>query len=127
MRKLLPLLLCVAVAGCGGDDDDGGGAAKTSEEKQPAAGSGGTAAEGASVAMKNIEFKPKAVTVKKGGMVKWTNDDSVGHDVTGSDFKSGSAGGISGGETFEHRFAKAGRFDYRCNVHLGMEGTVIVK
>ena len=119
MRKLLPLLLCVAVAGCGGDDDDGGGAAKTSEEKQRA--------EGASVAMKSIEFKPKAVTVAKGRTVKWTNDDSVGHDVTGSDFKSGSAGGISGGETFEHRFAKAGRFDYRCNVHLGMEGTVIVK
>jgi plastocyanin len=133
MRKLAVILCtCLALglvaAGCGGGDDNGAGGeaktseTKTSEKKKPAA-SGKTA----DVTMKDIQFNPKTVTVPVGGTVKWTNDDTVGHDVTGSGFKSGSAGGISGGSTFEHTFDKAGSFKYRCTVHPGMEGTVDVK
>ncbi|HKF79735.1 MAG TPA: plastocyanin/azurin family copper-binding protein [Thermoleophilaceae bacterium] len=134
-KFLAPLCACLALAlvtaGCGGGDDNGGGGGggggAKSEQKQPAGGGGGTTAKSASVAMKNIQFNPKSVTVSKGGSVKWTNDDSVGHDVTGSDFKSGSAGGLSGGDTFSHTFNKAGTYKYRCTVHPGMEGTVTVK
>ena len=32
--------------------------------------------------MQNIAFDPKAVTVKVGQKVTWTNDDSVDHNVT---------------------------------------------
>ena len=31
--------------------------------------------------MKDIKFDPGTVTIKAGGTVTWTNDDSVGHDV----------------------------------------------
>jgi plastocyanin len=134
MTKLAALLCaCLALglvaAGCGGgdDDNDSGGGAKTSEQKQPASGGGGTQAKAASVTMKDIQFNPKTVTVPKGGSVKWTNEDSVGHDVTGKGFKSGSSGGISNGDTFEHTFDASGTFKYRCTVHPGMEGTVVVK
>ena len=65
--------------------------------------------------------------MSKGGTVKWTNDDSVGHDVTASSFKSGAAGGIKQGDTFEQTFDTAGTFSYRCTVHPGMNGTVVVK
>jgi plastocyanin len=133
-RFLAPLCAVLALgllaSGCGGGDDNGdgggGGAAKTSE-KAPANAGGGATAKTASVRMKDIQFDPKTVSVPKGGTVKWTNDDSVGHDVTGSDFKSGSAGGLSGGDTYSHKFATAGTFKYRCTVHPGMEGTVTVK
>jgi len=126
------LALGLLASGCGGGDDNGGGggggAAKTSEKKAPANnGGGGTAAKSAAVMMKNIQFNPKTVSVPKGGTVKWTNDDSVGHDVTGSDFKSGAAGGLSQGDAFSHTFNQAGSFKYRCTVHPGMEGTVTVK
>ena len=138
-------------AGCGGGDDDdgdsgnGGGNAPAAEE--PAAptaedeggGSGGTGpgtqvaakSGGAQVTMKDIKFNPGSVTIKAGGKVTWTNDDSVGHDVTGDDFESGSPGGIDGGSTFSHTFKKAGTYDMYCPVdgheQKGMKGTVVVK
>ena len=143
MSRLLALLLAlvalaVVAAGCGGGDDDdgdsgnGGGNAPAAEE--PAApsadhdreGSGGTG-PGTQVSMKDIKFNPGTVTIKAGGKVTWTNDDSVGHDVTADDFESGSPGGIEGGSTFSHTFKKAGTYDYVCSVHPGMEGTVKVK
>jgi plastocyanin len=135
MKKVFVLLVaCLAlglvVAGCGSDDDssdDGGGA--QSEQPAKTTSSGGSGAKTAHVEMKDISFQPDSVTVAKGGTVTWTNEDSVGHDVTADDdsFKSGDAGGISGGGEFEHTFAKAGSFKYVCTVHPGMEGTVVVK
>ena len=120
------LVFGVVAAGCGGDDNGGGGGGGGGEQKQPAT-SGGGGGKTVDVTMKDIQFNPKTVTVPVGGTVKWTNDDSVGHDVTGSDFKSGAAGGLSGGDTFEQSFKKAGTFKYECTVHPGMEGTVTVK
>ncbi|HEY1360205.1 MAG TPA: plastocyanin/azurin family copper-binding protein [Thermoleophilaceae bacterium] len=125
------LALGLVAAGCGSDNNDngggGGGGGSASTTKQPKSGSGGATAKNASVTMQNIQFNPKTVSVPVGGTVKWTNDDSVGHDVTGTGFKSGSSGGLSNGDTFSHKFAKAGTFKYRCTVHPGMEGTVVVK
>jgi plastocyanin len=120
------LALAVVAAGCGGGDDDGdsggGGGGNANQEQAPAAKSGG-----AQVSMKDIKFNPSTVNVKVGDTVTWTNDDSVGHDVTSDTFKSGGAGGIGGGQTFDHKFAKAGTFKYECTVHPGMTGTVVVK
>ena len=130
MKRWLALLLaCLALVavGCGGDDDDdggnggggGGGGAETTEE--PSAAGGGT-----EVSMKDIKFNPADVSVNAGDTVTWVNDDSVGHDVTGDKFKSGDAGAMQNGDTFEHTFDTAGKFDYVCTVHPGLEGTVRV-
>jgi plastocyanin len=125
-RWLVLLLGCLALAlvaaGCGGDDDDSGGGGGGGQQEAPAAKSGG-----AQVTMKDIKFNPSTVNVKVGDTVTWTNDDSVGHDVTGDSFKSGASGGLSNGDTFKHKFAKAGTFKYQCTVHPGMTGTVVVK
>ena len=125
-RWLALLLGCLALAlvaaGCGGDDDDNGGGGGGGQQQAPAATSGG-----GDVTMKDIKFNPSTVDVKVGDTVTWTNDDSVGHDVTGDGFKSGSAGGIGGGTTFKHKFDKAGTFKYQCTVHPGMTGEVVVK
>ena len=135
-RWLLVLLACLAVglvvAGCGGDDDDeGGGGAQNNEEPAESGGGGGGDGEGGGggtqVAMEGIKFKPASVTVSAGDIVTWTNDDSVGHDVTGDGFKSGDPGAMQNGDTFEHTFDKAGTFDYVCTVHPGMEGSVVVE
>ena len=127
MNKLLALILaCLALglvaAGCGGDDDDNGGGGGGGQQQAPAATSGG-----GDVTMKDIKFSPSTVDVKAGDTVTWTNDDSVGHDVTGDGFKSGSAGGLQNGDTFKHKFDKAGTFKYQCTVHPGMTGEVVVK
>jgi plastocyanin len=136
-RWLALLLACVAlgvvVAGCGNSDDGGGGDdAQNAEQpaEQGSAGGGGAdtgSGGGAKVSLKGIKFNPANVTVKAGDKVTWTNNDSVGHDVTGDNFKSGEAGGMQNGDTFAHTFDKKGTFDYVCTVHSGMEGSVTVK
>jgi plastocyanin len=119
------VLACLALvaAGCGDDDDDGGAdtGADTPEQAAPAGGGG------AEVTMQDIKFDPENLTVKAGDTVEWMNEDSVDHDVTADDFKSGEPGGMASGDTFEHTFKKPGTYDYVCTVHPGMEGTVTVK
>jgi plastocyanin len=127
MKRWLALLLaCLAVVavGCGGDDDDEGNGGGGDAQEQPAPAAEGGATE---VSMKDIKFDPTEVTVNAGDTVTWVNDDSVGHDVTGDNFKSGEPGAMQNGDTFEHTFDTAGTFDYVCSVHPGMEGTVTVK
>lgn len=132
-RWLALLLACVAlgvvVAGCGNSDDDGGGSSDAQKTKQGSSGGGGGggSAGGAKVSMQGIKFNPASVTVKAGDKVTWTNKDSVGHDVTGDNFKSGDSGGMQNGDTFSQTFDKKGTFDYVCTVHPGMKGSVTVK
>jgi plastocyanin len=132
MKRAIGLLLaCVAlavvVAGCGGDDgEEGGGGSQNSEQPAEESGGGGGGG-GTQVSMEGIKFNPASLTVAVGDTVTWTNNDTVGHDVTGDSFKSGAPGAMQNGDTFEHTFDKAGTFDYVCTVHTGMEGTVTVK
>ncbi len=142
--RLAMLCTCLALglvaAGCGSSNNDSSSSnsAKAPASKKPAdtgtSGSGGATAgaKGTSVVMKDIAFKPSSVTVAKGGTVTWTNEDSVGHDVTevsgpGPKFKSGTAGGLNGGDTYKQTFKTPGTIKYVCTVHPGMEGTVVVK
>jgi plastocyanin len=126
-RWLALLFACLSLAlvgvGCGDDDDDGGGGGQAAEEQPAPAAEGGSA----EVSMKDIKFSPEEVTVKAGDTVSWVNDDGVGHDVTGDDFKSGEPGAMQNGDTFEHTFDAAGTFEYVCTVHPGMKGTVKVE
>ena len=140
-RWLALLISCLAlglvVAGCGGDDDDDGGdAAETTEQPAETAAedTGGGAAGGgdtAKVGMKGIQFDPAESTVKVGGTVTWTNNESVPHDVTkedgpGAKFSSGN-GNMQEGDTFEQTFKEAGKVNYVCTVHPNMKGTVTVE
>ena len=132
------LALGLVAAGCGGGDDnsDNSGAAAPATTKDTGTAktdaSGGGAGASVPVTMKDITFQPADVTVSKGGSVTWTNDDSVGHDVTKTDgpgpsFKSGPAGGLASGDTFTEKFTTPGTIKYVCTVHPGMEGTIVVK
>ena len=112
--------LALALAACGGSNDNNksssGGSSST-----PAA-SGNTV----TIAMKNIQFSPKDVTVKVGQTVKWVNQDTVDHNVTansGASFKSDLFGN---GASYEWKADKAGTVQYVCTVHPGMEGTLTV-
>jgi len=129
VRNLLVLLCGVALvlAGCGGDDEESSNKAPAKQETTAPG-----AAKTETVAMKEIQFQPAEVTVAKGATVKWTNDDSVGHDVTkksgpGPRFSSGDAGGLQSGDSFQQKFDTPGAVQYVCTVHPNMKGTVTVK
>jgi plastocyanin len=123
MRRILLAIcavLALAAAGCGGGDDGGGASSGTSSA---AASSGG----GVAIKMQNIAFDPKAVTVKVGQKITWTNDDTTDHNVTadsGADFKSDNFGKDG---TFDFTPDKAGTIKYECTIHPGMTATITVQ
>lgn len=93
----------------------------------------------ARVSMADIRFQPPEVRVSVGGTVTWSNDDNMAHDVTADDRSFGSspaceaasgAGCLAPGDTWAHKFGKAGRFPYHCQLHgspgQGMTGVVTV-
>jgi len=70
-------------------------------------------------------YDPALVVVTVGDTVTWTNNDAVLHTVTGSgSFTSGDIS--SGGGTWSYVFDTPGKFDYTCDYHPAMEGTVFV-
>jgi plastocyanin len=126
MRRIL-LALCavvaLAAAGCGGSDGSSTSSGSSASTSTAAASSSGG---GVAVKMANIAFDPKAVTVKVGQKVTWTNDDSTDHNVTadsGADFKSDNFGK---GGTFSFTPTKAGTIKYVCTIHPGMSATLTV-
>ena len=127
MRRI-PLVLCavvaLAVAGCGSSNDSSS-SSSTGSASTPAA-SSSSSSGGVAIKMQNIAFDPKAVTVKVGQKITWTNDDSTDHNVTansGADFKSDNFGK---GGTFSFTPTKAGTIKYVCTIHPGMDATLTV-
>lgn len=76
------------------------------------------------VSMRNMQFYPQSVNVKKGTVVEWKNDDLVPHTATSASFDSGT---LAAGKSWRHTFTKAGEFSYTCTFHPMMKGVVTVK
>jgi plastocyanin len=75
------------------------------------------------VEAKDLKFLPPAIEVPPGTEVTWRFvDGSVPHDVKGDGFASE----IQSRGTFSHRFTRPGEFRYRCTLHAGMDGRVVV-
>jgi plastocyanin len=124
-----PLIVLIAVAallaaGCGSSSKKSSSPGTTTsapaQTSSSASASGGTV----EVKMQNIAFSPKGLTVKAGTTVKWTNDDSVAHNVSGGPLHSPT---FNPGGSYQFTFKKAGTFNYVCTIHPGMTGTVIVQ
>ena len=78
------------------------------------------------VSIENIKYEPKELRVKKGETVVWTNADDRDHTVTADDGSFASKK-MSGRDTYEHKFTKAGKFKYHCDYHPRMKAVVIVE
>jgi plastocyanin len=74
------------------------------------------------VSAKDNRFDPEAIQVEAGTAVTWTFEDGpIPHDVTGEGWGSGEPQ-----RTFTHRFDQPGTYPYRCTLHDGMDGRVVV-
>lgn len=94
-----------------------------------AATAAGTASSStATVQIKDIDFKPKRVTIRRGGSVRWLFQDARTphnvHSVGRPRFRSSQTK-----QEGSHRvtFKRSGRFRYVCTIHLNMKGTVVVR
>ncbi|MBC7545756.1 MAG: cupredoxin domain-containing protein [Candidatus Sericytochromatia bacterium] len=91
---------------------------------------GGTAfAKDYTVKMDKMKFIPATLTVSKGDTVTFVNSDTTKqpHNVMAKDNSFKSKPVFMTGEKFVYKTTKAGKFDYACTIHPGMNGTLIVK
>ena len=87
---------------------------------------GDDAGGGTVVPIAQFAFDPASISVAVGTTVTWINNDTVPHTVTATD-GSFNSGNLNPGESFSFTFESAGTFDYICNYHPNMTGTVIVE
>jgi plastocyanin len=76
------------------------------------------------VTIKDFAFIPKDLSVTKGASATWNNTDGVNHQIAIKDGAKADPIG-QGGQTVL-AFPTAGKFDYFCNIHNSMTGTVTV-
>jgi plastocyanin len=125
-RILLALcaVVALAAAGCGGSNSSSTSSASSSSTSTAAASSSGGAV---TIKMQNIAFDPKAVTVKVGQKVTWTNEDTVDHNVTSQSGETIKSDNFGKGATFSFTPKTAGTIKYVCTIHPGMTATLTVQ
>lgn len=83
--------------------------------------------EKAEVSIKKFKFIPQEITIKKGSIIRWTNNEkrqyhSVWFELSGDPEPEY----FFPEEFYEKEFSETGTFLYRCGPHPEMIGTVIV-
>jgi plastocyanin len=78
-----------------------------------------------SVNIEGFEFKPASIKIAKGTMVMWANKDNTIH-TTSSIEGTWDSKLLKKDDTFSFTFNEPGTFNYQCNIHPSMKGTVIV-
>ncbi len=78
----------------------------------------------ATVEIADFKFTPTQLTVTAGTEVVWTNAGRSPHTVSG-DF--GDSGTLTTDQSFRFTFAEEGTFDYLCQFHPNMVGSVVVR
>lgn len=79
------------------------------------------------VVMKDFAFSPSALTVKTGTIVKWTNKDSVAHNVIPDSEGFTKSPMLKEGKSYSYTFSAKGAFSYYCEPHPFMKGTIKVE
>jgi plastocyanin len=102
-------------------------AARAGDSTQATANSQVTQADDSvTVRINGMRFQPANITVKPGTTVTWIQESRMPHTV------SGQSGGLRSstlynGHKFSHTFDAAGQYDYYCELHPSMKGTVVVE
>ena len=117
---VLVLAAALLLAACSSGSGSGSSASDSSS------GSGAATAT-QSITISNFMFSPMHASVAPGSTVSVTNKDSVTHTLTatGGRFNSGD---IGPGQTKTFTApSKAGTYNYICNIHQYMMGTIVVR
>ncbi len=94
----------------------------------------------------SIKFMPETITIPAGTTVRWVNGETITHTITSGAWSDVDPDtGIRGtetpdglfdvtlapkgedGDSFEFTYADRGTYPYYCDIHLGMNATVIVQ
>jgi plastocyanin len=75
------------------------------------------------------QFIPNALIVRVGQPVDFHNGEDLPHNVTVTRRTSGAEVfnvSTERGQTYTHKFDRVGQYDVKCDIHEGMQATVIV-
>ncbi len=106
---------------------DAAGAADDAEATPDAAAGADASADEVMVDMADFAFDPETVEVAVGGTITWTNQDGAQHTATGRDRDVLQSGTLEQGDTYSETFDTAGTYDYFCEFHATMNGTIVVE
>lgn len=76
------------------------------------------------ISIQNFIFSPSSVTVIKGAVVTWTNNDSAPHQIKAMGFNSPV---LNQGESWSYTFNQVGTVNYSCYIHPSMTGSIKVE
>src|SRR5215212_3054983 len=78
-----------------------------------------------SVDIEDFDFDPADVAIQPGDTIMWVNRGNTPHTVTSDDGQFDSEV-LNPGESFMFTFPEAGTFNYHCEIHPFMTGSVSV-
>ncbi|HEX3433846.1 MAG TPA: plastocyanin/azurin family copper-binding protein [Solirubrobacteraceae bacterium] len=151
-RRLTTLALCASLAtlaGCGSSSSSSSSSSSATQASTPATTQTATTTKGSlkvtttpkfvpasgpvrsgtvQIAYRNIAIAPDALKVKVGSTIRWTNFDTVAHNVTSEGGPQKFASKDFGEKgTFEIKALKPGVIHYECTIHpASMNGTIEV-
>lgn len=102
--------------------EDMGAAEEEADEEM----SGEMGGEEVSITIADFAFQNGDMTVSAGTTITWTNEDGAAHTVTaeGGAFDSGN---LNSGDSFSFTFEEPGTYNYFCQYHGSMTGTITVE
>jgi len=77
------------------------------------------------IVIEGMQFKPAALTVRRGDRVVWRNQDLVPHTATAAQVFDSRT--IEPGAAWTYTAGKSGSLGYVCTFHPGMKGTLTVE
>ena len=77
--------------------------------------------------IKNFRYVPGNLRVRPGQAITIYNDDDADFHTFTADNGAFDSGRVDGGASFTFTLTQPGRYDYHCNRHARMRGTVIVE
>lgn len=101
------LAVGLSLASCGGGDDS---------EAAPI--------EPGTVVLRPSSFQPETLTIEAGETVTWKWREKVSHNILG---EGGIDKKVADNGKYTRTFEKKGTFDYRCEIHPGMDGSIVVE
>jgi plastocyanin len=75
----------------------------------------------------DFTFSPRELTVARGEVVTWRNDDPYAHWVVSTTPDVLDTGELSQAQMYSKTFSQAGTYDYYCNIHNYMKASVTVQ
>jgi plastocyanin len=116
---VLGIAVAVVLVACGGEGSGGPASPTITDPDAPPTGPN-------TVAIHDVAFNPGTRTVSVGATVTWVNGGSLAHSSV-SDAGAWTILHIPPDGEAAHTFTAAGTYRYRCTLHPGMTGTIVVQ